>query len=233
VFIDLGAFTGDTIDTARIRYPGLDRIYAFEPLPDSFEVLNQRFGDDPSIELFEAAASIDDGEATFYPGTTYGPIGSSLRGDKSDVDVDNGRRVRTVDFARFLSENVAADDRVSLKLDIEGAEYDLLRHMLDSGVLSLVDELFCEWHIARLDIDRQVHEELLRDLRRAGFPLTGWNELDEFMLVAEIGPRRLRRLRFSHRCKALLPPRPRQALSATRRRFRNLRGRSGTGPSRR
>ena len=38
-------------------------------------------------------------------------------------------RVPTVDFARFLRERYCVEDNVLLKLDIEGAEFELLEHV--------------------------------------------------------------------------------------------------------
>ena len=38
------------------------------------------------------------------------------------------------------------EDYVILKVDIEGAEFDLLRHIISNGLLHLIDILAVEWH---------------------------------------------------------------------------------------
>lgn len=54
--------------------------------------------------------------------------------------------VNCIDFAAWIKQHYCAEDYIVLKLDIEGAEYQVLQHMLDSGVLSWIDQLYVEWH---------------------------------------------------------------------------------------
>ena len=62
-------------------------------------------------------------------------------------------QVAAVDFAAYMNAELSADDAVLVKLDVEGAEYSLLPHLLVSGALCLVDYLHVEWHAIALPED--------------------------------------------------------------------------------
>merc|ERR1719253_1091517 len=54
--------------------------------------------------------------------------------------------VPTVNIIQMLQENVTPQDWVMLKVDIEGAEYDLLPCLANSEKASLVDRMYLEEH---------------------------------------------------------------------------------------
>lgn len=59
------------------------------------------------------------------------------------------KKVQGFDFADWLISSVTADDFVVMKMDVEGAEFDLLPRMMETGAICLVDELFLECHYNR------------------------------------------------------------------------------------
>lgn len=183
-FIDLGAFTGDTIATAKVWYPNFDQYIGFEPLPEHFQVLTQTFANDSSVELINAAADVQEGEAVLFRGNSSGQSGGSLC-QKTNCLTDNSITVKTVDLSGFLKARFTPDDHVVLKCDIEGKEYDVLPSLVDSGAIHLVDELFCEWHYDRVGVSEAAHKHLVDRLNGFGFGLTGNNSLDEFHFVAK------------------------------------------------
>lgn len=74
---------------------------------------------------------------------TYdGEVGYVENGTRSRIDRGYGTPVRCVDLARLVSELTP----VVVKLDVEGGEYTLLRHLIDREVDELVDVLLVEWH---------------------------------------------------------------------------------------
>lgn len=82
-------------------------------------------------------------------GTGMGRIQSLLSlGDNNAT----GKRFKTVqgfDFADWVINTFTEDDYVVMKMDVEGAEFDLLPRMMETGALCLVDELFLECHYNR------------------------------------------------------------------------------------
>lgn len=57
--------------------------------------------------------------------------------------------VQGLDIAEWLRNVAGEDDLLIVKMDVEGAEYDLLPKLVDTGVICLVDELFLECHYNR------------------------------------------------------------------------------------
>lgn len=51
-----------------------------------------------------------------------------------------------VDLADFLKRRAAADDFVLIKMDIEGAEYVVVPHLIATGAACLIDEVYLECH---------------------------------------------------------------------------------------
>ena len=45
----------------------------------------------------------------------------------------------------FRREHITVDDFVVLKIDVEGAEYDIMRRIIVTGLYRLVDKLAVEW----------------------------------------------------------------------------------------
>jgi len=82
--------------------------------------------------------------------------------------------VESIDFSFWLSWIVRPGDKVRLKMDIEGAEYEVLPKMLEDGTIQLVDELIIEWHDFKVGVEKRV-TKLLRDrIRRAGVRILKW-----------------------------------------------------------
>ncbi|KAH6557866.1 hypothetical protein KP509_1Z089400 [Ceratopteris richardii] len=59
------------------------------------------------------------------------------------------KKVQGFDFADWLISTVTTDDYVVMKMDVEGAEFDLIPKMMETGAICLVDELFLECHYNR------------------------------------------------------------------------------------
>eukprot|EP01012_Entosiphon_sulcatum_P016740 TRINITY_DN2162_c0_g1_i2.p2 TRINITY_DN2162_c0_g1~~TRINITY_DN2162_c0_g1_i2.p2 ORF type:complete len:211 (+),score=37.14 TRINITY_DN2162_c0_g1_i2:344-976(+) len=54
--------------------------------------------------------------------------------------------VPVYDLSDFLVRRFRPEDTVVVKMDIEGAEYSVLRRVFLSGAIRLVDALYIEWH---------------------------------------------------------------------------------------
>lgn len=80
----------------------------------------------------------------------FGDLGSSLCDDKKEkLDRDNPQLVPCISIAKFVKENFTFHNNVILKLDVEGAEYDILPVVLqDQHCMHLINSLFVEWHPA-------------------------------------------------------------------------------------
>jgi FkbM family methyltransferase len=157
VILDCGANIGLLSIYWKRRHPGA-HIVAFEPDPELVEVLaaNLAATGSEDVEVVPRAVWTDEGEMDFW---SEGSDGGRLLWDASDSRPANCR-VRTV---RLRDSLTGATDM--LKLDIEGAEVDVLLDCADR--LEQVDHVFVEYH--SFHAREQRLDELLQVLRRAGF----------------------------------------------------------------
>jgi len=97
------------------------------------------------------AAYMCEAQTSFYLDTTshrYQYWGSSMSAKAPDV-VRSGKQhvtMDTVNLNRLLYERTTPADYVIVKMDIEGAEYDILPCMMNSPQTALMDIIFLEYH---------------------------------------------------------------------------------------
>jgi FkbM family methyltransferase len=132
VIFDVGANRGDTVGAYRKRFPNAS-IFAFEPFPDSFNTLQQRFPNDKNLHLHQLALADQEGTRTLYVNEnvdTNSLLASQESGLGSDKQVKNVStmqvKVRTID--KFCQEN-KIDYIDILKMDIQGGELAALNGM--------------------------------------------------------------------------------------------------------
>lgn len=155
VFIDVGANKGQSLDIFLTKWPdALDyQIVCIEadsrligPLSSKIEEYKSVQGvrGPLDIELVEAAAWITNGEVDFYQ-CTESDFGSSLMKDKKTGNLSKEpTTVPCIDLAKLLL--AFKDYYVVLKMDVEGAEYIVLDHLIKTGALEVVDKLYLEFH---------------------------------------------------------------------------------------
>lgn len=126
------------------------------------------------VKIFtETAIALEDGTAEFYFDTLAAPQnhewGASMLAWQHDMaaskeagaaDTKGKTKVRTIDLAKYVLENVAsrrlpggastdkgrASDGVLLKVDVEGSEHELLPHLIITGALCQIGTVFYENH---------------------------------------------------------------------------------------
>ncbi len=134
VIYDCGANVGVSAIYFKKIFPGAI-VKSFEPDPEVFSCLKKNISQNniQGVELFEKAVWIKDGKLQF---SAEGADGGSImltEGKKIEVDC-----IRLKDL---LAKETAID---LLKIDIEGAEVDVLNDI--SGELKKVKVLFVEYH---------------------------------------------------------------------------------------
>jgi FkbM family methyltransferase len=151
IFIDGGARIGESIEyllDKRKDLEGCD-VYFFECNSDHIKTLeeikntNQKY----NFEVKEEAIWIEDGNMPFYISIDmWGDLGCTLDNSKTEkLDLENPRIVKTIDISKFL-DNFSDDDYIILKLDIEGSEYEVVSHLIETGKINKLKEIFIEWH---------------------------------------------------------------------------------------
>ena len=151
-FIDCGAHCGESILMAKQRF-GLDTTtISFEPVPYLAEQLVEIHKNDSSVYIQNSAVWIEDTVKRFYISDKY-TDGSSLLNSLNDLKDEQYIDMNCFDFSAWLKNTFSKDDYVILKLDIEGAEYEVLNKMIEDKTIDLVNEFWGEWHDMKIKDD--------------------------------------------------------------------------------
>jgi FkbM family methyltransferase len=182
VYIDLGTYDGDTLKDFMKRTdlsvkPEQFEIHCFEPNPDLLKKVIMTIKNYPtaSIAFLPWAAWIKDGVLPFAKDTTETPMGSTLMSGKRSIwDTMPHVDVIAFDFPSWVLQ--FASDYVIVKMDIEGAEYPILENMLLDGTISLIDQLWCEFHPNKVvEYTSDYNSRLIERIRNAGVELIEWH----------------------------------------------------------
>ena len=157
VAVDVGAYLGD--GAAQIHDLYGCRVYAFEPNPNAFEALEARFADIPEVRPVPYGLGARDATVVL---DLDGP-GSSMHGVITDSTGTAEVPIR--DIAAAFEE--LGIDRVDfMKVNIEGAEYDLFDRFIAEGWLHRTRYLLIQFHEWHHDAYRR-RRRIRRALRRS------------------------------------------------------------------
>jgi FkbM family methyltransferase len=168
ILIDCGANVGDV--TSAFARTGA-KVYAFEPSPVSYAIVKKRFSATPNVTIFNKGV---------MDKHCYLSLATPVAHDKFD-DVDS-----TVS-ASFVNDNLPPSSLTSvecvdlsafirsvgnirlLKLDIEGAEIQVLNSLLDTGAIEQVDLIVVETHEHQIPSLAKKTEELRQRIGASTF----------------------------------------------------------------
>ena len=155
LIIDIGSNIGLSILYFKKLYP-LSTIIGFEPDPEIFNILEKNLKEFhiDRVNIYNSAAWKFDGELSFYSE-------GALSGSIYKVENSKSIKVSALDINKFIS----GKDVDFLKIDVEGAEYDILNHIKQH--LKKVKRIFVEYHDKKNTV-QELHA-ILNILSEAGF----------------------------------------------------------------
>lgn len=133
--IDCGSYIGTSILYFKINYPNAD-VIGFEPDESNYAILkenldNWNFSD---TKVLNAAVWVKNGTISFHS------TGNMV--SKIETGIDKSANIKTVNSVRL--NDLLIEEIDFLKIDIEGAEYEVLKDCQDN--LINVQNLFIEYH---------------------------------------------------------------------------------------
>jgi FkbM family methyltransferase len=177
--IDVGSNIGQFARTARGLFPTA-QIYSFEPLPDCFAALTQRFASDAKFRAFQVALGPSDSKVTFHQ-NEYSPSSSLLEMEtlhQKSFPYAASQSEVTVPMRRLddmLATFDLAED-ILLKLDVQGYEDRVLdgaQRILRQSKLVITEVSF-----EPLYRDQVLFDAIYRRLIADGFSYHGnWEQL--------------------------------------------------------
>lgn len=162
--IDLGANIGEY---TRKMASGTKQVIAFEPDPWAYAKLQTNVADLDNVKIEKMAAGTSEclvllyRHASFAENPALNSQSSSVIFGNRELSEDEPFEIQQVDFIRYL-ENLDEDVGL-LKMDIEGAEVDLLEALFDRpDILNRIDHIFAETH-ERLILGHEPRVNALRE----------------------------------------------------------------------
>lgn len=91
----------------------------------------------------------------------------------NDSDLDKSINVNCIDFSEYLQNNIQKNDFVICKMDIEGAEYEVLKKLIKENTIDLIDELYIEWHNHLLKSNYD-NNEFIKEITNRNIKIYNW-----------------------------------------------------------
>jgi FkbM family methyltransferase len=133
IVFDLGSYQGQWASDIFSKY--CCSIYCFEPIQQFAEKLRKRFARNDKIKVFDFGLAEEAKEVWI----SCSNDGSSIfRGEKNEL-------IKLEKASDFIADIKAAQIDL-MKINIEGGEYDLLDHIIESGTIFLIKDLQVQFH---------------------------------------------------------------------------------------
>ena len=129
-------------------------VYAFEPNPLCFDALEKIVKKYPNINLIKKGVcnknctlKMYHNDLTNYDSEFFSQS-SSICATKDNINTQNYTEIECIDLCEFI-ENLNKPIDI-LKMDIEGAEFDILEKMINKGLYKNIKHILVETHDATL-----------------------------------------------------------------------------------
>ena len=156
--IDLGGYTGEWAREIINRYNC--NVYLVEPVEESYKILLEKFRSNPKVHILKVGIGIKNTEKVMY-----------VNGDGTSFNTETGEaitvEIRTVESV-LNQWNLEKIDL--LQVNIEGDEYELLQHMIDTGLINKFKNLQVQFHLGIKDAVAK-HESICEGLIEKGFKI--------------------------------------------------------------
>lgn len=171
--MDCGANMG--VVTELLAATGAD-VIAYEPDPFAFATLEVKFAGVANVTLVNAAVGVGSGTIRLMRADNFGenPEGASVKSTILDggrrIDTENSVEVTLLDFPTLVREKVAERGEIAfVKMDIEGAELEILEVLDADGLFGGIRALVAETHERKFK-DLRDRYKMLRETVTQKYP---------------------------------------------------------------
>lgn len=174
LFIDCGGHDGCSTIKFKLLNPNYD-VITFEGNPELWP-----YYENLPTQLIKKLVSDYNGEVEFI----IDPVdadGSSIIKEKN---IDYYKKIKNedcplivapcVDLSEFVKQQSEHYEEIVLKLDVEGAEYSILKKMIKDGTVKHIKKLYAEFHWNKINFPEEEHNALLDELHNY-FEIEDWD----------------------------------------------------------
>ena len=138
--------------------PNVKKVYAFEPFKDTYDQAELNFEHNPEIASKIQPFHFGLGSSNRLEEFFYNPLEKGYMGMINNSKSDQVVSVSIKNVTEVLKPILEAAEQVKYfaKIDCEGAEYEIIDSLYNSGLLQKMDAVIIEWHqvndlIAKID----------------------------------------------------------------------------------
>tara|TARA_B100000963_G_scaffold118886_1_gene103563 strand:+ start:243 stop:803 length:561 start_codon:yes stop_codon:yes gene_type:complete len=148
IFLDCGSNLGQGFEHFRRVYGDEYEYHLYEPNPNCFKILSEKYGNSSNVFLNESAVYSKECELELYFKEPYSNGGSIIQDHNSQEysykDVD-AVLTKCVDLGKIIND-FDENTNIVLKLDVESSEYDILESLIKRKIIFKLNKIYCEFH---------------------------------------------------------------------------------------
>lgn len=166
IFLDGGTHLGGGIKSIS-KKEGIDstwRIHTWEANPHTYKknLTDTKKYNNFNIQFYNSALSTYDGkidvmvlkQTTKYTKEVVntGQGSTTLSADKfknpslKESQMLEKVEINCIDFVSWIEKHTTSTDEITIKLDVEGSEYEILEKLIESNHLARIKKIYVEWH---------------------------------------------------------------------------------------
>jgi FkbM family methyltransferase len=134
IVFDLGGYEGQWASDIFSKY--VCNIFIFEPFKDYAQNIEHRFKKNTKIKVFPFGLSNNNKDESL-----------SISEDSSSIykKGNNIVAIKLIKASEFITKNQITNINL-MKINIEGGEYELLDHLIESNIVSIIDNIQVQFH---------------------------------------------------------------------------------------
>lgn len=194
VVFDGGGNIGMSVFYVKYKYPDA-KITVFEPHPENIKYIKRNIEKNnlKDVTLIEKAIGGSKGYVEIFGNKRAATISKKFQDQQIETSTRTSEEIHRVEVD-LISEYID-EDVDFLKLDIEGAEGDVIKDLSQNGLLKKIKQITMEYH--KFDIDKNKLSEIIKVLEDNSFDIIFFsdrfdqyrlpkNAYYNFMLIAKI-----------------------------------------------
>lgn len=172
IIFDVGAHVGDTVETYSSLFPQAE-IFAYEPFPDSFAILKEKFSNKKHIHFFQKGIADNSSVRKMYVNESSG-TNSLLEPTKMGLSSDKAvKNKNEISISTTTIQDECYSNQISsidiLKLDIQGGELAALNGAEDLLKQKKIKLIYTETYFRQQYVDQPLFYDIGNYLKSFGY----------------------------------------------------------------